>query len=237
MYIVIVGAGNVGYGLALELYGNAGYEVLLVERDSRRADALRDELGELCVHGDGTEVAFLASIGLARADIFIAVTGDDAHNLVACQVARHRFGVARAIARVNNPRNERLFQTLGIESTVSAAAAVLAQIEVDLPAHSFIPLLRLRASGLEVVDLHVQPGSPAAGAAVRDLGLPDDAVISLVVTGESARVPDGDTVLRAGDEIIAVIGQESGPAMRALVTGPAAARPAVPGAAPFEAAP
>lgn len=220
MYIVIVGAGNVGYGLALELYGNTDYEVLLVERDRRRALLLREELGELAVEGDGTEAVFLEGIGAGRADLLIAVTGDDAHNLVACQVARHRFGVARTIARVNNPRNERLFQLLGIEATVSAAAAVLAQIELDLPEQAFIPLVKLRASGLEVVDLHVQHGSAAAGVALRDLRLPQRTTISLVVGGEGARVPAGDTVLRPGDEIIAIIDQQAGPAMRALVSAP-----------------
>ena len=220
MYIVIVGAGNVGYGLALELYGHPDFEILLIERDRARADVLRDELGELCVYGDGTEVAFLEAVGVSRADLFIAVTGDDAHNLIACQVAQHRFDVGRTIARVNNPRNERLFQMLGIESTVSAAAAVLAQIEVDLPEHAFIPLLRLRASGLEVVDLHVQHGSAAAGVPLRDLELPENTVISIVVTGDRARVPDGDTVLQPGDEIIAIIAQQAEPAMRALVSGP-----------------
>ncbi len=220
MYIVIVGAGNVGYGLALELYGHADYEILLIESDSARADVLRDELGELVVYGDGTEVAFLDSVGTSRADLFIAVTGDDAHNLIACQVAQHRFSVGRTIARVNNPRNERLFQMLGIESTVSAAAAVLAQIEVDLPEYAFVPLLRLRASGLEVVDLHVQHGSSAAGVALRDLQLPAQTVVSLVVTGDAALVPDGDTILQPGDEIIAIISQQAEPAMRALVSAP-----------------
>lgn len=220
MYIIIVGAGNVGYGLALELYENTNNEILLVERDRARALLLREELGELVVQGDGTEVSFLEGVGAGRADLFIAVTGDDAHNLVACQVVQHRFGVTRTIARVNNPRNERLFQQLGIAATVSAAAAVLAQIEVDLPEHTFIPLMHLRESGLEVVDLHVQQGSAAEGVALRDLDLPENCVISLVVTGRQARVPDGDTVLQVGDEIIAVIEQDAGPAMRALVSAP-----------------
>ncbi len=220
MYIIIVGAGNVGYGLALELYENTNNEILLVERDRARALLLREELGELVVQGDGTEVSFLEGVGAGRADLFIAVTGDDAHNLVACQVVQHRFGVTRTIARVNNPRNERLFQQLGIATTVSAAAAVLAQIEVDLPEHTFIPLMHLRESGLEVVDLHVQHGSAAEGVALRDLDLPENCVISLVVTGRQARVPDGDTVLQVGDEIIAVIEQDAGPAMRALVSAP-----------------
>ena len=218
MYIIIVGAGNVGYGLALELYGNTDYEVLLVERNRQRALLLREELGELAVEGDGTEVTFLESIGTARADLLIAVTGDDAHNLVACQVARHRFHIGRTIARVNNPRNERLFQLLGIEATVSAAAAVLAQIEVDLPEQAFIPLVKLRASGLEVVDLHVQSGSAAAGVTLRDLPLPAKTVVSLVLSGDGANVPDGDTVLQPGDEIIAIIDQAAEPAMRALVS-------------------
>jgi trk system potassium uptake protein TrkA len=220
VYIIIVGAGNVGYGLALELYGNTDYEVLLVERNRQRALLLREELGELAVEGDGTEVSFLENIGARRADLLIAVTGDDAHNLVACQVARHHFQVARTIARVNNPRNERLFQLLGIEATVSAAAAVLAQIEVDLPEQAFIPLVKLRASGLEVVDLHVQQDSAAADVALRDLQLPQAAIISLVISGDGAHVPDGDTVLRPGDEIIAIIDQRTEPAMRALVSSP-----------------
>ncbi|MYE45153.1 MAG: hypothetical protein F4X25_00050 [Chloroflexi bacterium] len=128
--------------------------------------------------------------------------------------------MGRTIARVNNPRNERLFQLLGIESTVSAAAAVLAQIEVDLPEQAFIPLVKLRASGLEVVDLHVQDASTVAGVALRDLDLPERTTISLVISGEGARVPDGDTVLEPGDEIIAIIDQQAEPQMRALVSAP-----------------
>ena len=203
MYIIIVGAGNVGYGLALELYGNTDYEVLLVERQRQRALLLREELGELVVEGDGTEVTFLERIGARRADLVIAVTGDDAHNLVACQVARHYFGIGRTIARVNNPRNERLFQ-----------------------------LVKLRASGLEVVDLHVQEDASAAGVALRDLELPERTTISLVISGEGANVPDGDTVLRPGDEIIAIIDQQAEPEMRALVSAPLP-----PGAEPREPSP
>ena len=147
-------------------------------------------------------------------------------------MARHYFGIGRTIARVNNPRNERLFQLLGIEATVSAAAAVLAQIEVDLPEQALIPLVKLRASGLEVVDLHVQEDASAAGVALRDLELPERTTISLVISGEGANVPDGDTVLQPGDEIIAIIDQQAEPEMRALVSAPLP-----PGAEPREPAP
>ena len=234
MYIVIVGAGTVGYGLALELASNADHEVLLVESDAARADELREELGELVVRGDGTEVVFMESIGLGRADLLIAVAGNDARNLVACQVAKHWFHVGRTIARVNDPRNERLFRMLGIDSTISAATAVLAQLEVDLPEHTLIPLMRLHGSGLEVVDLRVQERSEAAASAIRDLPLPYQTVISLVVGLDGApRVPTGETVLQTGDEVIAVIAKDAEPELRRLFAAPRIPDPA---ARPNEAA-
>lgn len=220
MYIVVVGAGTVGYGLAMELQALADHEVVLVERDRARAAELREELGEMIVHGDGTEVVLLETVGARRADVLIAVTGEDGVNLVACQVAKHWFHVDRAIARVNNPRNERLFRMLGIDSTVSATAAIMAQIEVDLPEHTLVPLMRLHGTGLELVDLHVLAGSLAAGVAVRDLPLPTETVISLVVDAAGTpRIPTADTVLAPGDEVIAVIRSEAEPELRALISG------------------
>lgn len=220
MYIVVVGAGTVGYGLATELQTVADHEVVLVDRDRARAAELREELGEMVVHGDGTEVVFLESIGARRADLFISVTGDDGTNLISCQVARHWFKVGRTIARVNNPRNERLFRMLGIDSTVSATGAIMAQIEVDLPEHTLVPLMKLRDSGLQLVELHVIAGSEADGQALRSLRLPPSTIVSLLVReGNAPEVPNGDTVLRAGDEIIAVIPQDSELELRRLVSG------------------
>lgn len=221
MYIVVVGAGTVGYGLAIELQTLEHHEVVLIERDRARANELREELGDIVVQGDGTEVVFLQSVGARRADLVIAVTGDDGANLVACQVAKHWFHVPRAIARVNNPRNEQLFHRLGIDSTVSATAAVMGQIEVDLPEHTVIPLMRLHDTGLEVADLHVLDGSGAAGRAIRDLALPEETMITLVVSVDGPpRVPSGDTVLMPGDELIVVMREESEEELRRLVAGP-----------------
>jgi len=221
MYVLVIGGGTVAYGLALELAELPGYEVLIVERDRARANALREEAGELVVQGDGSEVAFLEKVGAARADLLIAATGDDGVNLVACQVAKHRFGVPRTIARVNDPRNEGLFSMLGVDSTVSSAAAVLAQIEMGLPEHTVIPLMRLKDSGLEVVNLHVQAGSEADGCLLRDLTLPPETVIALIYDSEGVpRVPSGETALGAGDEVIAVIRSEAEGVLRGLMTGP-----------------
>lgn len=222
MYIVVVGGGTVGHGLAVELLDHAGHEVVMIETDSRRADDLREELGEMVVHGDGTEIVVLEAAGAGRADLLVAVTQDDARNLVACEVARHWFHVGRTIARVNDPRNERLFKLLGVDATVSARAAVLAQLETNLPEHTIVPLMRLQGSGLEVVDLHVQEGSPAQATMIRDLSLPHQTVFSLVVGVDGApRVPTAQTVLQTGDEVIAVIAEDAEDALRALFAAPA----------------
>jgi len=223
VYIIVVGAGTVGYGLAVELQGYPDHEVTLIENDAARASELHEELGELVVWGDGTEIVDLEAAGAGRADLMIALTGDDGRNLVACQVAKHWFHVDRAIARVNDPRNERLFKALGIDVTVSAAAAVLAQLETSLPEHTVVPLMQLQGSGLEVVDLRVQEDSVASGSAIRELELPYQTVFSLVVGLDGApRVPTADTVLQTGDEVIAVIAEDAEDKLRRLFAAPLA---------------
>lgn len=223
MYIIVVGAGTVGYGLAQQLLASSEHEVTLIEENRARANQLREELGEMVVRGDGTEVVVLEAAGAGRAGLLVAVTGDDARNLVACEVAKHWFHVDRTIARVNDPRNERLFKMLGIDVTVSAASAVLAQLETSLPEHSLVPLMQLQGSGLEVVDLHVQDGSVAAGESLRELPLPSQTVIALVVGIDGTpRVPTADTVLKGGDEVIAVIADGAEEAVRRIFARPLA---------------
>ena len=219
MYIIVIGGGNVGYGLALELQRLRDYEVTIVEMASSRAGTLRDELGEMVVHGDGSEIAFLEGVGASRADLLIAVTADDGANLVSCQVAQHWFRVPRVIARVNDPRNETLFRTLGINSIVSASGAVMAQIEATLPEHTLIPLMALESAGLQIVTMRVQEGSLAADQVLRSLEFPVGVLITVVIHGGAAMTADGDTLLRAGDEIIAVVPRDAEDALRAMITG------------------
>ena len=222
MYIIVSGGGNVGYGIALELQQLPDYEVTIVELDSARAHTLRDELGEMVVHGDGSEIAFLESVGANRADLVIALTADDGANLVTAQVARHWFKVPRIIARVNDPRNEPLFRRLGVDSIVSAAGAVMAQIEATLPEHTLIPLMALENAGLQIVTMRVQEGSTVDGLSLRAAAFPSGVVITIVIGPEGAISPSGDTVLHPGYEIIAVVPRDAEDALRAMVTGPLA---------------
>ena len=152
MYVLIGGGGKVGYYLAEELI-RANHEVLIVEQDPSRVRIINDEIEDAVIEGDCCEVATLDRAGIARADLVIAVTGDDEDNLVSCMIARRR-GAGRIIARINDPRNEELFKRLGFETTISATQAILAQIEVELPVTDMVPLLQLQ-SGLEVVEMRL----------------------------------------------------------------------------------
>ena len=219
MYIVIVGGGKVGFWLAHSLVAS-DHEVVVIERNPDKCRRISEEiLGALSVCGDGCEMSTLEAAGLGRADLAVAVTGEDEDNLVVCQIAKRRFGVSRTIARVNNPRNEGIFRKLGIDATVSTTPIIEAQIEQHIPTSSLVHLLRLQGVGVEIVELRLQPGMPASGRRVQDLGLPDDSLICMVIQNGKALVPYGATVLQAGDEIVAVVSLQSEDSLRRLLTG------------------
>jgi trk system potassium uptake protein TrkA len=220
MYIVVVGGGKVGYYLAKTLL-EEGNEVLVIEKDAHRCSLLTDELaGASILHGDGCEVVYMAGAGMGRADVVIAVTGDDEDNLAVCQVAKHKFNAPRTIARINNPKNERIFRKLGIDVTVSSTELILSQIEQVLPAQSLFHLLTLRSVGVSFIELEISPTSPALGRPIRDLGIPDDSVLPLVIRQEEkAIIPFGDTVLEAGDQVVAVTSEASEGTLRRILCG------------------
>ena len=124
MFVIVVGGGRIGFYLTKELLAE-GHELVLMEKDPRSAERIRDELGSVVVNRDGCEGTHLAEAGANRASIVAAVTGDDADNLVVCQMAKHHFDVPRTIARVNNPRNEVLFRHLGVDEIISPTRMVL----------------------------------------------------------------------------------------------------------------
>lgn len=218
MYMVVVGGGKVGYYLAKELV-EEGHEVLVIEKDAGKCRAIVEELGDIALRGDGCEVAVAEQAGFGRADIVIAVTGDDEDNLAVCQVAKYRFGVGRTVARINNPKNEVIFKKLGINTTVSATAAILSHIEQELPTHPLIPLMTIKGGGLEIVEVKVPPRAAVVGKALKEILLPQQSLISLIIDEEGIpRVPTSDSVLRAGDEVVAVALKESEGALRAALT-------------------
>jgi trk system potassium uptake protein TrkA len=203
MYIIIVGGGKVGYYLAKSLLQDE-HEVLIIEKYKRKGDVISTDLGAVILRGDGTDSIVMEEAGMARADLAIAVTGDDEDNLMICQMAKKKFGVNRAIARINNPKNEHIFRLLGINNTVSVTDLILAQIEREIPAQSLVHLLTLREAGVSFVEAKVPADSPVVGKPLRSLGVPDDCVIPLIIRGGKGIVPHGETRLDVNDEVVAV---------------------------------
>ena len=219
MYIIIVGGGRVGYYLTRALLAE-GHEVLIVEKNTTYCQNINEELGSVCVNGDGCEAATLAEIGTDRADMFVAVTGDDEDNLVACQVAKHKFNVPRTIARIRNPQNEALFKKLGIDVAVSGTNIILENIEAEVPTHPLTHLKEIRSRGLEIVEVKIPPDSKTVGKAVKKLSLPEGSILSLIIReARKPVVPTGNTVIQAGDQIIAVTRPESEETLRASLRG------------------
>lgn len=216
MYIIVVGAGKVGYYLAKTLL-QEDHEVLLLERDAATVDFHSERLGSAVIRGDGAEASTLASAGAARADVVIAVTGDDEDNLVICQVAKNKFNVDRTIARVNNPKNEQLFQLLGVDVTVSQTNYILNLIGQSIPKQSFIHLLNLQHGGLALVEATVTENSPVANKTLEQIDLPVNCAIAAVLRGPEVIVPDGNTVVLPGDELIAVTKEQDEAQLRELL--------------------
>lgn len=222
MYIVVAGAGKVGYQLTKELLGQ-GHEVVLIEKDRERALEVSDELGSVVIPQAADEGRWLMEAGVERADVVVATTGDDEDNLIICQLAAllaRRKGTRRprTIARVNHPKNESVLQRLGVDATVNFTSVMLPLIEEELSSHPTVHLMTLRKAGIELMEFIISDQCPSAGKTIESLQLPPDVTLSLIVRGEDTFTPGPQTVLEAEDTIIAVLPIKREPLVRARLT-------------------
>ena len=204
MYVIIAGAGKVGWNLARELIAK-DQEVTLIESDHRRYRIVEEELEHAVQYGDATELWILERAGIQRADLVIAVTGDDEDNILICQVSKEKYGVERIVARVNNPRNLLHFKLLGIQPAVSATDLILRLIEHEVPRYGLVHLLALEEERLEIIELEVSAEAPVVGVSVSEIKLPEGSLIISVLRDGSGFVPKADTVIEAGDEVLLVL--------------------------------
>jgi len=204
MYVIITGAGKVGWNLARELIAK-DREVTLIESNHARYRVVEEELEHAVQYGDATELWVLERAGIQRADLVIAVTGDDEDNMLICQVAKEKYMVEQIIARVNNPRNKQWFELLGIGPVVSATDLILRLIEHEVPKYGLVHLLDLPQERLEIIELLLADGSPVTGRRVGDLELPEGSLLISVLRDGRGFVPGPDTVLEPGDEVLAVL--------------------------------
>ena len=210
MYAIIVGGGKVGANVGRALL-RMGHEVSIVEARPSRFATLESEFEHMARYGDGTEIFVLEAAGMARADVCIAVTGDDEDNIVIGQVARDHFGVENVVTRVNDPRNQEHFDLLGVAPTVCATESILSLIEHEVPQHSLVHLFSLRRENLDIMEIGVVAESRADGATVDGLPMPRGTLVISVLRNRVGRVADPGTTLVAGDQVVVIAepGQES----------------------------
>jgi trk system potassium uptake protein TrkA len=214
MYVIVVGGGKVGYFLSKKLL-EEGYEVLIVEKDNRKVSFIREELGEIVFWGDGCEVSTMEEAGMKRADVVVAVTGDDEDNLVICQMAKKKFNVKRTIARVNNPKNEEIFKKLGIDETVNSTRILYSLIEEEVETGNVIPLLPLKKGEVEIIEIFLKEDSPVIGKKIKEIPL-DECVIVGVVRDEKLILPTGGIELKVGDTVFAIVKSEKETSVREI---------------------
>ena len=204
MFVLIVGGGKVGLNTARQLL-RLGHEIALVEQRKSRFDIIQPELEDALVFGDGTEIWVLEKAGIGRADMVVAVTGDDEDNIIISQVSKLKFGVPKVVARVNNPFNQPTFDLLGVDSTICAATSMLRLILHELPVHKFVHLLSLRRENVELVELEVSENSPFANAYVQDIDLPEGVILAAIVRAEHAMMVRGSTEILPGDYVLCLL--------------------------------
>ena len=219
MYIIVIGAGKIGYHLSKSLL-RSEHEVIIVERFAERCDAVRRELGNLVIPGDGCDEETLRRAGTARADVFIATTGRDQDNLVSCQIAKHRFRATRTIALVNIPSNGNLFEALGVDAWVSSTEVILHRIVEELPASSLVHLMTVRNANRQVVGIRIPSDAAVVGRSLGQVSLPSDSLISFIVKRNGTLLPpDQDAVLGTDDEVVVITTAEGEEILREALTG------------------
>ncbi len=203
MYIIIVGAGKVGHSLATRLVADK-HAVVLVDTDREVCEELAETLNALIVCGDGCDPHVLEEARIDRCEVVAAVTGSDEDNLVICQLAKEKFQVARTVARVNDPANEKVFNQLGVDVPIDATEIIAKIIEEEVSFADFVNLLSFKRGKLAIVRVDLPADSPVIKKEVHTIQLPPDSVFVSIIRGNEVIVPKGDTILEAGDDIIAL---------------------------------
>ncbi len=208
MFIVINGGGKVGFFLARKLK-NKKHNVVIIERDEKTCKQLATDLPDvMIIYGDGCDVSSQEDAGTSHADVFASVTGDDDDNLVACELAKITFNVSRTVARVNSPKNERIFHKMGIEA-ISSTTIISRLIEEEATIGDIITLYTLKKGQIALVEIELPTEKcKVCHKQIAELKLPEDCVIATIVRGDEVIIPRGNTVLEAGDSIIALTSVE-----------------------------
>jgi trk system potassium uptake protein TrkA len=219
MKVTIAGAGNVGCYIASDLH-DAGHDVLLLDKSPSLVERLRPTLDVTWFVGDACEVSTLHQAGIDGSEVMVAATGDDEDNLVVSLLAKQEFAIPRVVARVNHPKNQWLFnENWGVDVSVSTPHLLSALVEEAVSVGSLVRLLQFEGGQARLVEVTLADDSPAAGRSIAELAVPRDATVVAVVREGHVVVPRGDTVVNAGDEVLALVTPDSEDPVRSILIG------------------
>ena len=217
MNVIIVGGGFTGVYLAKLLLENHCSVKVLENRAKVFAKLQKDLPAVNIVNGSGTDPDMLESVGVSAADVFVSVTDTDEVNLVASTIAKFEFGVPRVIARVNNPKNAWMFNaTMGVDSCVNQADLMAHLIIEGIDMKNMMTLLKVNRGDASIIQVRVAEGCQAAGKHIRDLSIPAKAVIIALFRGEESIIPRGDTMVQAGDDVLALADESAQAVLESL---------------------
>jgi trk system potassium uptake protein TrkA len=203
MRVIVVGAGKILYYLARQ-FASKGYLVTLVISDAAEAVSLSRRVKALVLHGNGSDPNVLEEAGVRRADVVVALTAKDQDNLAVCQIAHQMFGVPRTVALVNDPQNEEVFRELGVSVAFSSTQIIARILEERAGFEDIANLIPLAEGRVTISEVALREGAPAVERYLRDLTLPEGALIGGILRADDVIVPRGDTHLRGGDRLIII---------------------------------
>ena len=220
MNVVIAGGGSVGRFIAEQLTGG-GHVVTVLDSDADVVGRYRDSIeGVRWMKGDACDMGVLKSAGLEQADVVASVTGDDEDNLVVSLLAKQEFAVPRVVARVNNPKNEWMFnETWGVDVAVSTPHLITGLVQEAVTVGSLVRLLAFEGGRAKLCEVTLAADSPAADREIVELGFPRDATVVAILRDERVVVPRGDTILRARDEVLVLVTSDSEEPVREILVG------------------
>jgi trk system potassium uptake protein TrkA len=220
MRAIIAGGGNVGRHLAFDLV-ERGHEVTLIEQEpGPAAKAERSAKGVEVIMGDACELWVLEKASIQTADVVVAATGDDEDNLVISLLAKQEYSVPRVLARVNHPKNEWLFtEQWGVDAAVSPPHILTSLVEEAITVGDLVRILPLDRGQASLVELTLPDDSPNIGRALYELRLPPDCAIVAILREGHVVIPQPETVLGSGDEVIVLTAPEAELTLRQAVLG------------------
>jgi trk system potassium uptake protein len=222
MRVVVAGGGSVGRFISEQL-SEAGNDVTIIDSDPNvvsRYEPSGEPKGAAWVLGDACEISQLGSAGVSEADVVAAVTGDDEDNLVISLLSKQEFGVPRVVARVNNPKNEWMFNDMwGVDVSVSTPHLITGLVEEAVTVGTFVRLLSFEGGKAKLAEVTLASSATAAGKEIAELGLPRDSTVVAIIRHDHVVVPRGDTPLREGDEVLVLVTEDSEPDVRQILTG------------------